>query len=252
VLIRLIHSLYRVQTSIDARRSVRTRQVYYVTTLEPQTGLEVALADLGMGLRAVSEGGINARLVQTEETATAYLRGAFLGAGYIADPRQKLHFELACPNQPYANGLVALLARQGINARAAEWHSRLVVYLKGAEPQVRFLAYAGASQAVLAFENVRVTKSIRSEENRLVNAEMANQNRSIGAALAQLRDIQALAEKDGGLDILPPALKELALLRLAHPDASIKVLGEMATPPLSKSAVAHRVRRLQEIVREKQ
>jgi len=178
----------------------------------------------------------------------AYLRGAFLGGGFIANPKSNFHFELACDHEALANGLVALLTGNGIAARAVQRRSAWIVYLKGAEPIIDFLALTGAHRSLLAVENVRVTKSIRNDENRRVNAEMANQAKSIEASLTQVRNIRLLIEKRG-IDSLPPALQELATLRLAHPDVSLKELGELAKPPLSKSAVYHRVRRIDEIAR---
>ena len=93
-------------------------------------------------------------------------------------------------------------------------------------------------------ENVRVTKSVRNDVNRKLNAEMANQAKSIGAAMEQTEAIRRLLDKRG-LDSLPPALQDLALLRLRHPDVSLRELGELANPPLSKSAVYHRIRRIE-------
>jgi DNA-binding protein WhiA len=102
---------------------------------------------------------------------------------------------------------------------------------------------------MLAMENVRVTKSVRNDVNRRLNAEMANQAKSIDASLEQVRDIRLLVERCG-IESLPPALQEFARLRLSHPDVSLRELGELATPPLSKSAVYHRVRRIEAIAQD--
>jgi DNA-binding protein WhiA len=104
----------------------------------------------------------------------------------------------------------------------------------------------GAHRALLRTEDVRIVKSVRNDVNRLVNAETANLVKSADAAAAQVEKITLLADTRG-LDSLPPALRELAELRLENPDVSLRELGELADPPLSKSAVYHRVRRLEEI-----
>jgi DNA-binding protein WhiA len=111
---------------------------------------------------------------------------------------------------------------------------------------VTFLALVGAHRALLRTEDVRIIKGMRNEVNRLVNAETANLQKSADAALEQLQDIQRLAATRG-LDHLPRALRDLAELRLEHPDVSLRELGELAEPPLSKSAVYHRIRRLSEL-----
>jgi len=114
---------------------------------------------------------------------------------------------------------------------------------------VTFLALVGAHRALLRTEDVRIVKSVRNDVNRLVNAEIANQAKTAEAALGQLEAIELLSATRG-LDSLPPALAELAELRMLHPHVSLRELGELADPPLSKSAVYHRVRRIEELAEE--
>ena len=141
------------------------------------------------------------------------------------------------------------MARFEIPARVARRRGTFAVYLKGAEPIVTFLALVGAHRALLRTEDVRIIKSMRNDVNRLVNAEIANQQKTAEAALTQIEAINALVDARG-LDNLPPALAELAELRLANPEASLRELGELADPPLTKSAVYHRVRRIEELAAE--
>jgi DNA-binding protein WhiA len=139
--------------------------------------------------------------------------------------------------------------RFGIEARITRRRGLFAVYLKGADPIVTFLALVGAHRALLRTEDVRIIKSMRNDVNRLVNAETANLQKSAEAAMSQVEDIRRLA--DGrGLDLLPKGLRELAELRLEHPDVSLRELGELADPPLSKSAVYHRIRRLESLAAE--
>ncbi|MDR2108069.1 MAG: DNA-binding protein WhiA [Coriobacteriales bacterium] len=249
VIVRLFHSLYRLKTEVTTRRSVLHKSYSYLITLPAQNGLEEAIRDLGILTNNGLEMGVAERLVERSGCLIAYLRGAFLGGGFIANPREDAHFELSCGHEAFARGLTALLALSGISARVAQRRSNWIVYIKGAEPILEFLALVGAHRAVLTMENTRVTKSIRNDENRLVNAELANQKKSIEASLAQVRDIQLCIDQQG-IESFPPALRELAELRLAHPDVSLRELGELARPPLSKSAVYHRVRRIEQIARE--
>lgn len=247
--VRLLHGVYSLKTEITTRRSVLHKTYNYLITVPAQLGLEDALRDMGILSSSGLELGVDPNLVRRSCCTASYLRGAFLGGGFISDPRGDFHFELTTGHEALANGLVALLAKNDIPARAVKRRSVYIVYLKGAEPILDFLALVGAHRCVLAMENVRVTKSVRNDVNRRLNAEMANQAKSIDAALSQVRAIRALVEKRG-IDSLPPALQELALLRLSHPDVSLRELGEIADPPLSKSAVYHRVRRIEAIAAE--
>jgi DNA-binding protein WhiA len=248
VIVRLLHDIYQLKTEITTRRSVLHRTYNYQITVPAQTGAEEAIRDLGILSQTGLELGIDPRLVRKSCCAASYLRGAFLGGGFISNPTGDFHFELTCGHEALANGLVALLSKASIPARSIRRRSNWIVYSKGAEPILDFLALVGAHNSMLKMESVRVTKSVRNDVNRRLNAEMANQAKSIDAALEQVRAIRLLVE-GRGIESLPPALQELALLRLSHPDVSLRELGEIACPPLSKSAVYHRVRRIEAIAR---
>jgi DNA-binding protein WhiA len=247
--VRLLHDIYHLKTEITTRRSVLHKTYNYLITVPTQVGLEDAIRDLGILSKDGLELGVDPRLVKKPCCAASYLRGVFLGGGFISNPQGDFHFELTCGHESLANGLVALLAKANIPARSMRRRSNWIVYSKGAEPILDFLALVGAHKGMLKMENVRVTKSVRNDVNRRLNAEMANQAKSIDAAMEQVSAIRLLVEAYG-IDSLPPALRELAHLRLAHPDASLRELGEFATPPLSKSAVYHRVRRIEAIAQE--
>jgi hypothetical protein len=248
--IKLMHGLYGLKTELTVRRSVLHKTNNYLITVPSQPALTGALSDLGI----LDEGGgftygVPSRLVRKDCCAVSYLRGAFLGGGFVADPHGDFHFELTAETEQHARDLVGLMARFGIEARVTRRRGLFAVYLKGAEPIVTFLALVGAHRALLRTEDVRIIKSMRNDVNRLVNAETANLQKSADAAIAQVEDIRYLADLHG-LAWLPPALQELAQLRLDHPDVSIRELGEYATPPLSKSAVYHRIRRIEALAAE--
>lgn len=248
--IKLLHGIYALKTELTVRRSVLHKTNNYLITVPGQPKLGEALADLG--ILSESSGltyGIAPQLVKRDCCAISYLRGAFLGGGFVADPHGDFHFELTAEDAEMAQSLVALMARFGIEARVAQRRATYAVYLKGAEPIVTFLALVGAHRALLRTEDVRIIKSMRNDVNRLVNAETANLQKTAEAALEQIEAIKALVEARG-LESLPPALQELAALRLEYPDVSLRELGELADPPLTKSAVYHRVRRVEELAAE--
>lgn len=243
--IKLLHELYGLKTELTVRRSVLHKTNNYLITVPSQSPLTGALTDLGVldeSLGLIY--GVPSRLTRRDCCAVAYLRGAFLGGGFVADPHGDFHFELTAESEELSRDLVKLMKRFGIDARVTRRRGLYAVYLKGAEPIVTFLALVGAHRALLRTEDVRILKSMRNDVNRLVNAETANVQKSADAAIAQVEDIRYLADVHG-LDGLPPALQELAQLRLDHSDVSIRELGEYAQPQLSKSAVYHRIRRLE-------
>jgi len=247
--IKLLHKVYGLKTELTVRRSVLHKTNNYLITVPTQPKLPAALSELGIvGERGFSLG-IDPSLVKKECCAISYLRGAFLGGGFVADPHGDFHFELTAESEQLAEDLVALMARFDIEARVAKRRGTFAVYLKGAEPIITFLALVGAHRALLRTEDVRIMKSMRNDVNRLVNAEIANQQKTAEAAVGQIEAIELLASARG-FDNLPPALRELAQLRLANPDVSLRELGELADPPLSKSAVYHRVRRIEELAAE--
>jgi DNA-binding protein WhiA len=248
--IKLMHSLYGLKTELTVRRSVLHKTNNYLITVPSQPALAVSLADLGiLDEQSGFTYGVPSKLVRKDCCAISYLRGAFLGGGFVADPHGDFHFELTAENESLARDLVGLMARFGIEAKVTRRRGLYAVYLKGAEPIVTFLALVGAHRALLRTEDVRIIKSMRNDVNRLVNAETANLQKAAEAAMSQVEDIRYLTEARG-VEELPPALQELARLRVEHPDVSIRELGELADPPLSKSAVYHRIRRLEALAAE--
>jgi len=244
-IIKFVRQLYQLKTETTGRRSVLHKTNNYQITIPNQAGLVGVLEELGLAGSVYLRGSIEPVLIRRECCAMAYLRGAFLGAGFIANPQGDFHFEIRTHTQALAEELAALMAREpfAIDARVISRRGIWTVYLKGAEPIINFLALVGAHKALLQTENVRIIKSYRNDVNRRVNAEIANQAKASEAALSQMQDIR-LIESNVGLDSLAPALADFARLRMQNPDLSLRELGEASVPPLSKSAVNHRMRRL--------
>jgi cell division protein WhiA len=172
--------------------------------------------------------------------ARATLRGTFLARGVIGNPAHAYHLEMALPG---GGGLVeAAAVRAGINLKWLKRRGRSVYYLKGAEAISRLLRLMGANRAVMRFENDRILRDMRSQANRRANSETANVDKQLRAALQQRAVVRQLKARDRRLDSLPPALRQVAELRLAHPQASLRELADLSQ--LSRSAVANRLRRL--------
>ncbi len=249
LVIKNIHELYHLKTELTVRRSVLHKTPNYLINVVSQPHLSEALQDLGVLGEDGLELGIKPSLVNKQCCAAAYLRGAFLGSGFISNPRGDFHFEITVESRQLADDLVELMAAKGINARIQQRRNSFMVYLKSGEAINEFLAYSGAHQAALAMENERVVKSVRNDVNRMTNAEIANQMKAANASVDQLYAMRTVLEAYG-MENLPPALQEIIRLRVAYPDATLKELGEHASPPLSKSAVYHRVRRIEQMASE--
>ena len=248
LVVRCLHSIYSLETEVTVRRNVLHKSLNYLIAVPDQKGLQAALEDLGILGGLGIEMGIDQRLVQKTCCRAAYLRGAFLGSGFIADPKGDFHFEITVEGERLAEDLVALMEEFGVGAHVTRRRNSYIVYMKGGTAICEFLALTGAHQCALAMENERVLKSVRSDINRQVNFEMANQEKTTAAAMDQIASIRKIVES-GRLSQLPPGLQEFIRLRCTYPEATLKELGEKAKPPLSKSAVYHRVRRLEERAR---
>ncbi len=179
----------------------------------------------------------------------AVLRGYFLACGMMSDPQKGYHLELAVTDQDTALQIISLLESFSLEGRTINRKNHIVVYLKEGEGIADFLKVIGANSALLTFENARVYKDMRGRVNRKVNCEAANIQKTVKAATRQREDI-LLVEKRRGLSSLPKELSQVASLRLEYPEASLEELGKMCEPPVGKSGVNHRLRRIGQIARE--
>lgn len=179
----------------------------------------------------------------------AFLRGAFLASGSISDPQKSYHFEIVCQEESQAQLLQELYRTFELDAKIVQRKKYYIVYMKEGAQIVDALNIMGAYVALMNLENVRIFKEMRGSVNRIVNCETANINKVVGAACRQVEDIRYIQSKIG-LDELPPALREMALIRLEYPDSSLKELGELCDPPVGKSGVNHRLRKLGEIAKK--
>ena len=174
----------------------------------------------------------------------AMLRGLFLGCGSVNAPSTRYHMEFVLPTTTWATAVASMAGSADAKVGIMERGGQHVVYVKEGDAIVRLLSLMGASRAVMEFENVRVVRAVSGEVNRRLNFETANIGKTIGSGLRQAAAIERL-EANGKLDLLPPALREMARWRTANPQLN---LGELADGmKLSKSAVNHRLRRLQRL-----
>lgn len=249
LIIRLLHGLFKLRTELTVRRSVLHKTPNYLITVPGQPHMEDVLRQLGIIDGSGFVAGIAPHLVNKRCDQAAYLRGIFMGAGFVANPKGDFHFEMTIETEQLARDIVELMRENKINARIMNRRNSYLVYLKSGSAITAFLALVEAHQSVLAMENERVIKSVRNDVNRQVNAEMANQAKSAEASVEQVVAIRKVVDRYG-MENLPPALREYISLRIAYPGATLKELGSYADPPLSKSAIYHRVRRVEQMASE--
>lgn len=220
----------------------------YRLTIEPNMRSESILRETGILL--VREGnnfisdGIFDGIIRNKCCRKAYLRGIFMGAGTVSDPDKSYHLEFVCHSENLAKDLKKLINTfVDLTAKIVKRKGRYVVYMKNSQYISDTLAIMGAHAKVLAFENVKIKKELLNETIRITNCDNANTDRAVDAAGKQIAAIKKLKEK-GLFEGLPKKLQEVAELRLENPDMSLAQLGEMLSPPLKKSGVNNRMKRI--------
>lgn len=189
---------------------------------------------------------VNRMMVKNACCQRAFLRGAFLCAGSMSDPEKGYHLEIVCGKERQAEQIRELLSEFEIEGRIVLRKKYFVVYVKEGSGISDFLNVTEAHVALMEFENSRVVRDVRNTVNRRVNCETANISKTVTAAARQTEDILLLKEKYG-FENLPESLRQMAEVRLEYPDAPLKELGTYLDPPVGKSGVNHRLRKLCEL-----
>lgn len=255
---RFVFTLLKDKFEIHAKilmkknNSLKKNNIYVVVIME-QVHVKSLLAEIGLfkedGNIFSLDYSIPEIFFKKDIYKRAYIRGAFLGGGSISNPEKTYHLEFVTHNNDYACDLSRLINDYGLNSKVIQRKSSFIVYLKEGEQIVNLLGLIGAHSSLLELENVRIMKDMRNNVNRLVNCETANLSKTVNAAVRQTESIK-LIEREIGLMRLPANLREIAQLRLKYPDESLKQLGKMLNPPVGKSGVNHRLRRIEKIAEE--
>lgn len=227
-------TVYRVEVT-SHEDTVRILQATKFMT----SGLEIA-EDLST---------MNRLVIQKDCCKRAFLRGTFLAAGSISDPEKSYHLEIVCNTKERALQVQSILKELELDARIVARKKNQVVYLKEGSQIVELLGLMEAGISLMNLENIRILKEISNNVNRKVNCETANIGKTVSAAVKQIEDIRYI-ETYIGFSQLARGLEEVAVLRLQYQDATLKELGEMLNPPVGKSGVNHRLRKLSKIAEE--
>ena len=251
-MIKLTHELFGLETPLTVRHSNLHKTRNYLIEIPEQDELEADLVRLGILVpgRGLADG-VPVRLLQRRCCRAAFVRGAFMAGGFVADPRGDFHLEIAVEGETFAQDIIKLISEFGVKARLNRRRGAYAIYLKSFDDVVKMLAGIGAVRSARAIAGVRHVKSLKNDVNRLVNAETANLRRTTHAAGTQMALIDD-AERLIGLRQLPPAVREFCELRRENPELSLAELGALASPPTKKSGMYHRLLRLRALVDEAQ
>lgn len=173
----------------------------------------------------------------------AFIRGAFMASGSMSDPNKSYHFEIVCRSPEQAARLQELMREFETEPKIVERKNYYVVYIKDGSQIVDMLNVMEAYVSLMNLENVRILKEMRNSVNRKVNCETANISKTVTAAVKQIADIELIRDTEG-LDSLPMPLREMAQVRLDYPEAPLKELGKYMDPPVGKSGINHRLRKI--------
>lgn len=223
----------------------------YLLSIGPENLSEQILRETGIlmvkeGMNYISDG-IYDGLIRTKCCRKACLRGIFLASGTITDPEKSYHLEFSCSSQILAGDVKKLInSFVDLHAKISVRKKNYAVYVKEAEQIIDILAIMGAHSQIFAFEDVRITKEIRNKANRINNCDNANIDKTLKAAEKQLSWIHKIQETKG-LAFLPDKLREVAVLRLENPEATLQELADMMDPPMKKSGLNNRFRKIEEL-----
>ena len=204
---------------------------------------------LQMDLKASLTLHVNFGMLEEEAECMAYLRGAFLAGGSVTDPAKRYHLEMTTSHYKVSRETCALLLDAGFSPKETTRGGNSILYFKQSNLIEDFLTAIGAPVCAMGVMEAKVEKDLRNGVNRRVNCETANLTKVVDASMEQVAAIRKL-QKRGQLKDLPPKLRETAKLRLENPEATLQELAAMQDPPVSKSAMNHRMRKLVALANE--
>ena len=187
---------------------------------------------------------VNFGVLEEEFCRAAFIRGAFLAGGSVTDPEKRYHLELATAHQSVSREVYTLLLDMGFSPRETKRAGNALLYFKQADAIADFFTAIGAPTTAMGVMTAKVEKEMRNTVTRQINCDSANADKTVAAAQEQLAAIRRIVKEYGSLDVLPEPLKDAALLRITNPEASLADLAQLSFPPVSKSCLSHRLKKL--------
>lgn len=247
----LLKKTFNIYTDIAFKELLEEyRNHTYITLLTGREWVDKVLQAVKMyekdGIRKATENGVNPLLIKNSCCKRAFLRGTFLCTGSMSDPEKSYHLEFVCSYEEQAVRLQSLIQSFQVEAKIVIRKKYYVVYLKEGASIADLLNIMEAHVSLMNFENYRIIKEMRGSINRKVNCETANITKTVNASSKQIEDI-LLIRDHYGFQNLPDNIREAAQIRLEYPDATLKELGQILEPPVGKSGMNHRLRKLSEL-----
>jgi len=244
---RLLHDVFDVQPQLVTLKRARLggRSAHRIEI----SGDEASFVLEGCGISVMQRRGVPREITVRKCCRMSFLRGVFLASGSVTDPEKEYHLEFVLGDEAFALAVQKLIARFDLDAHMTMRRQMTLVYLKGQSEITDMLSILGAQSARFAMEDAFIRKELRNNANRAVNCDSANVQRSVTAASRQTQAIERLIAAKGE-NSLPPALLETAKLRLQYPEVSLEELGRLCDPPVGKSGMNHRLRKLEKMAEE--
>lgn len=244
---RLFHRAFNVKFDrLPAEETPGSKLIFQITD---QDKLRRIVHTLGYDPRQALVLHVNFAMLEEDCCRVSFLRGAFLAGGSVTDPEKRYHLELSTSHVQASREVSALLQEMGFLPRSVMRSGSAVIYFKQSEHIEDLLTTLGAPVAATEIMTAKVDKEIRNGANRAMNCDMANVNKTLDAVAAQQEAIEKL-EKAGQLEKLPEKIQETARLRMQNPELPLAQLAALFDPPISKSCLNHRIRKIMEEARK--
>ena len=187
---------------------------------------------------------VNFGVLEEDCCRASFIRGAFLAGGSVTDPEKRYHLELATPHQSVSREVTSLLLDMGFAPKETHRAGNALLYFKQADLIADFFTAIGAPSTAMAVMTAKVEKEMRNTVTRQINCDSANADKTVAAAQEQIAAIRRISREYGSLDVLPEPLKDAALLRITNPEASLADLALLSYPPVTKSCLSHRLKKI--------
>ena len=217
-------------------------------TVTSRDKIERILDAYGAEIDALLTHHVNYGVLEEDCCRAAFVRGAFLAGGSVTDPGKRYHLELATPHRSVSREVYSMLLDMGFSPKETERSGNLLLYFKQADAIADFFTTIGAPATAMKVMTAKVDKEMRNTVTRQINCDSANTDKTVLAAEAQLHAIRRIVREYGGLDALPEPLRDAALLRITNPAVSLADLAQLSNPPVTKSCLSHRFRKIMSLV----
>ncbi len=217
-----------------------------IFTLTERDKLDRVFDTYGYDINTALAHHINFGVLEDDCCRKSFARGAFLAGGSVTDPEKRYHLELVTDHYNVSREACAILPELGFTPKTTDRNGHYIIYFKHSDVIADLLTTIGAPVAAMNIINVKIEKNMTNTVNRKVNCDTANVSKTVDAAQQQIDAIKKLTAS-GKLSELPPKLRETARLRREYPELSLRELAELTDPPVTKSCLNHRLRKLVEL-----